>query len=162
MMMRKNYNMKKTISMKQFIVELGQDLSVHEKQRLLELGERCILTRKDYNYVLDLKHVEHLKYECNNKAEDEACKKEYAYGQFVVKDGVLYFSEHCIENKDVMQIEAVNKIYSSINGEETSIEDEIKAKPLDDTNIDFVIDSILEVCPEVSAEHLAIIARYNK
>lgn len=155
-MMKRNYNMKKTISIKQFIAEFGQGFSKHMKQRLLELGARLILTRREHSYILDLKHVEHLKYDCHNNSE----KKEYTYGQFVVNEGSLYFSESCLENSDVMQISTVGDIYDALTTEETTFENELKAKLIDDDNIDYVADKILEVCPEVSAEHMAIIAKY--
>ncbi|MGB7606390.1 MAG: hypothetical protein WBL93_13045 [Lutisporaceae bacterium] len=161
-MMKRNYNMKKTISIKQFITEFGQGFSKHMKQRLLELGTRLILTRRELSYILDLKHVEHLKYDCHNNSgkKDSECKKEYTYGQFVVNEGSLYFSENCLENNDIMQISIVKDIYSSLTTEENTFEDELKAKLIDDNNIDYVADKILEVCPEVSAEHMAIIAKY--
>jgi hypothetical protein len=160
-MMKKNYKMKRTISMKQFITEFGEGLSKHMKQRLSELGERCLLNRRDESHILDLRHIEHIKYECSCSAEGEEpmAKKEYAFGQFVVQEGALYFSQSSVENDDIMQISTVNEIYNSLNTEEIEI-DEIKVKRIDDSNIDFVIDSILKVCPEVSAEHMAIIAKY--
>lgn len=159
--MKKNYKMKRTISMKQFIIEFGEGLSKHMKQRLLELGERCILNRRDESHILDLRHVEHTKYECNcnSEGEESDCRKEYAFGQFVVQEGSLYFSQSSVENDDIMQNSIVNDIYDSLGSEEIEI-DEIKVKRIDDTSIDFVIDSILRVCPAVSAAHMAIIAKY--
>lgn len=154
-MMRRNYNMKKTISVKQFVAEFGQGFSKHMKQRLLDLGTRLILTRKDLSYILDFRHVEHLKYDC-----DDECQKEYTYGQLVMNEGSLYFSESCIENKEVMKNSTVEDIYSSLTTEENIIENDVRAKLIDDNNIDYVADKILEVCPEVSAEHMAIIAKY--
>ena len=44
--MKKNYKMKKTISMKMFVSELGENFSDHMKEKLLELDIRCVLTRK--------------------------------------------------------------------------------------------------------------------
>lgn len=160
-MMKKNYKMKRTISMKQFVIEFGEGLSKHMKQRLLELGERCILNRRDESHILDLRHVEHIKYECSCSSEDEAsvCKKEYAFGQFVVQEGLVYFSQSSVENDDIMQNSTIKGIYDSLDTEEIEI-DEIKVKAIDDSNIDFVIDNILKVCPPVSAEHMAIIAKY--
>jgi hypothetical protein len=161
MMMKKNYKMKRTISMKQFIVEFGEGLSKHMKQRLLELGERCILNRRDESHILDLRHVEHIKYECSCSSEDEesVIKKEYAFGQFVVQEGLLYFSQSSVENDDIMQNSTIQGIYDSLDTEEIEI-DEIKVKAVNDSNIDFIIDGILKVCPPVSAEHMAIIAKY--
>lgn len=152
--------MKKTVSMKQFITELGADFSKHVKQRLLELGGRCVLTRKDESFILDLRHVEHTKYDCDSQNNTTAVKKEYAFGQLIVHEGVLYFSECCLENEDIMQASMVSTIYNSLGSEEISLEGDIKGKRIDDENIDYIIDNILTVCPEVSPEHLAIVSRY--
>jgi hypothetical protein len=161
MMMKKNYKMKRTISMKQFVVEFGEGLSKHMKQRLLELGERCILNRRDESHILDLRHIEHLKYECCCGSEDDAViKKEYAYGQIVVKEGNLYLSQDCVENEDIMLSPIVAELYSSMATPEEQLEEGIVGKMIDESNIDHVIDSILKVCPKVSAEHMAIIAKY--
>lgn len=159
--MKRNYKMKRTISMKQFVTEFGDSLSKHMKERLLELGERCILNRRDDSHILDLRHVEHIKYECCCTSESEAAgKKEYAYGQLVVKEGQLYFSQCCVENADIMQSPVVSDVYDAISSQEIQIEEGIVGKALDDSNIDYVIDNILQVCPKVSPEHLAIIAKY--
>ena len=61
--MKKNYKMKKTISLKMFIAEFGENFSDHMKKRLLELEVRCVLTRKEDSNKLDLKHVEHTQHE---------------------------------------------------------------------------------------------------
>ena len=74
-MVKKNHKMKRTISIKQFNTEFGEDFSKHMKQRLLELGKRCILTRTESN-ILDLKHIEHTKYDCADG--DNSSKKEYS------------------------------------------------------------------------------------
>lgn len=160
--MKRVYKMKKTISMRQFITEFGEDFSKHMKQRLMELGERCLLTRKDGNFILDLKHIEHSKYDCSpdSAAGDARELKEYAYGQFVMNEGTLYFSEQCIENAEVMQCPGVRSIYASLDSEAIVFDQGIKAKKVDDRNIDYVVDRILEVCPEISPEHMAIISRY--
>ena len=160
-MMKKNYKMKRTISIKQFVIEFGDGLSKHMKQRLLELGERCILNRRDESHILDLRHIEHLKYECSCSSEDEspASMKEYAFGQFVVQEGLVYFSQSSVENDDIVQNSTIKGIYDALDTEEIEI-DEIKVKAVNDSNIDFIIDNILKVCPPVSAEHMAIIAKY--
>lgn len=162
-MVKKNYKMKKTISMKQFITELGVEFSSPVKERLLELGERCLLNRRDDTHILDLRHIEHLKYECSGSEEEKnnTASKEYAYGQLIVKDGVLHFSRSCIENDTIMQIPLVEEIYDCLKEEEVLVDDHISAKRLDETNIDYVIDRILGVCPAVSPEHMAIIAKYS-
>lgn len=159
--MKKVYRMRKTISMKQLITELGGDFSKHMKQRLLELGRRCVLTRKDESFILDIKHVEHTKYKCSSEDNTDASQKEFAFGQLIIYEGALHFSENCLENDSIMQAPIVSSIYNSLSSEELVINGDIKGKRVDDTNIDYVIDSILTVCPEVSPEHIAIISKYK-
>lgn len=158
--MKRIYRMKKTISMKQFITEFGGGYSKRTKKRLLELGERCVMTRKDESFILDIKHVEHTKYDVNSQEHTEIIQKEYAFGQFVAHEGSLYFSESCIENDDVMQSPVVNTIFSSLNSDNLVLDNGVTAKKVNDENIDYIIDNILTVCPEVSPEHLAIVSRY--
>lgn len=158
--MKRIYRIKKTVSMKQFLTEFGGDFSKHMKQRLLELGARCVLTRKDESFILDVKHVEHTKYDCRCQDSAEVSQKEYVFGQFVAHEGLLYFSESCLENDDIMQSPIVSEIYNSLNSEALVIDECVTAKKVDDENIDYVIDNILTVCPEVSPEHLAIVSRY--
>jgi len=152
--------MRKTISMKQLLTELGGDFSKHMKQRLLELGRRCVLTRKDESFIFDIRHVEHTKYDCGSQDATASFKKEFAFGQLIVYEGILHFSENCLENDSIMQAPAVSNIYNSLSSSELMLEGDIKGKKVDDENIDYVIDSILTVCPEVSPEHMAIISRY--
>lgn len=159
--MRRTTKIKKTISMKQFVTESGENFSKHMKQRLLELGTRCVLTRRENHYRLDLRHVEHIKYDWHNPVDDRDIKqKEYVYGQLVLNNGTLYFSEHCTENEDIMQTPVVRTIYNSLGNEQVLIDEDLMAKQVDDNNIDYIIDNLLEVCPTVSPEHMAIIARY--
>lgn len=157
---KKAYRMKKTVSMKQFISEFGEKFSKHMKHRLMELGARSVLTRDEESNILDVKHVEHIKYDCGSGGNQTAGRKEYVYGEFIVNEGALYFSDNCMENKDVMQAPAVKKLYDSLDSEALSIDGGISAKKVDDDNIDCIIDGILEVCPEMSPEHRAIISRY--
>ena len=161
--MRNNYGFKKTISVRQFISELGDGFSKHMKTRLSELGSRCVLTRKDNKYRLDLKHVEHIKNDCDSCSTDKTgqCQKEYSYAQFVLNEGMLYFSESCLENDDVMQAPVVDAVYKTLNSEDILIDEDIRAKKVNDTNIDYVVNSILEVCPPTSPEHMAIISKYR-
>lgn len=158
-MAKRIYNMKKTISMRQFIVEFGENFTEHMKVKLSELGERCVLTRKDEHNRLDLKHIEHTQHEsaCDGEGSDSTCLKEYSYGQFVVEGEALYFSEKCHETAAVIKSPKVSYIYNALNSEVITTEDESCAKKIDDSNIDFVIDSILSVCPEVSQRHLDIV-----
>lgn len=158
--MKKIYRMKRTISMKQFLTEFGGNFSKHMKQRLLELGARCVLTRKDESFILDIRHVEHTKYNCNSQDGGADFLKEYAFGQLIAHEEMLYFSENCLENDDIVQVPIVHSIYNSLNSKELILEGDIKGKKVDDENIDYLIDNVLTVCPEVSPEHLAIVSRY--
>ena len=146
-MARQIYKIRKTISTKRFISELGGNFSKHIKERLLDLEIRCVLTRDKDNHRLDIKHVEHLKNDSN---------KEYVYGQFLVINDDLYFSEKCLEKDTVMESPVVKKIYDALDTEEIVISD-IKSKKVDDSNIDLIIDSILEACPDVSESYRKIV-----
>jgi hypothetical protein len=155
---KKNYNLKKTISMKRFISELGEDFSKLMKKRLLDLEIRCVLTRKeDDEFRLDIKHVEHIKYDCDLENPSDSNKKEYVYGQLIVVDGELYFSETCTEGNDIMQSPIVSKLYDSLDSQYITFDTGITAKKLDDSNIDYVVDSLLSVCPEVSEYYKNIV-----
>lgn len=158
-MFKTNHARKSAVSIKMFIKEFGEDFSEHVKERLMDLEIRCFLTRKEIAYRFDLKHVELLQYEiASDVVEPSApCTKEYAYGQFVVLDGKLYFSERCLENKDIMQSPMVSNIYNALNSEGIIVNEGSNLKSLDDNNIDFVVDSILSSCPEVSQSYLDIL-----
>lgn len=156
--MKKNYNMKKTISMKRFISELGENFSKHMKKRLLDLEVRCVLTRKeDDEYRLDLKHVEHIKYDCDLNNPSDSGKKEYVYGQFVVVDGDLYFSEACTEGEYLMESPIVNQLFSSLDSQIITFDTGIRAKKVDDSNMNYLMDSLLSACPDVSDSYRAIV-----
>jgi hypothetical protein len=151
---------KSSISIKMFISELGEDFSDHIKESLMHLDARTFLTRKEFENRLDIKHVEHLKYDCKaNKNVNDATrtKKEYAYGEFEVVEGTLYLSEKCLENKDFIQAPGISKIYESLENENMIVDNGKNLKKLDDSNIDFVVDSILDVCPEVSQKYIDIV-----
>lgn len=155
--MKKNYKMKRTISLKQFISEFGEDFSDNMKNRLLELG-RCVLVRKEDIFILNLKHVEHTKHLCSASN----LEKEFVYSQFVVIDGVLYLSERCTESAAVVEAPIASAIYSSLSSTGmTTLKEGVNLKKIDDSNIDFVVDSILSVCPEISKEHLDICSKYD-
>ncbi|MGE5629938.1 MAG: hypothetical protein ACM3TR_02440 [Caulobacteraceae bacterium] len=159
--MKKSNRTKKTLSIRQFVAEYGENFSKHMKKRISELGTRCVLTRKDMDYVLDLKHVEHTKYSCcDSHGNSYADKKEYVYGEFVVNDGALYFSDRCLDSDSAMQVPTVKIIYDTLNSKVKSIGEYADVKEIGDDNIDYVIDSILEVCPQLSPEHMQIISRY--
>lgn len=155
--MKKNYKMKRTISVKMFISELGQNFSEHVKKRLLDLEVRCVLTRKDDNYKVDIKHVEHTKYNCGSENGSSISQKEYAYGKFIVVDELLYFAEKCTENDTSMQSPVVDEIYNSLSSENMILDQDTSAKLVNDSNIDHIIDSILKVCPQVSKKYLEIV-----
>lgn len=154
---KKNYKMKRSISVNMFISEFGENFSDHMKKKLLKLKTRCVLTRGDDKYKLDLKHVEHTQYSCNSQGKSSSRQKEYAFSEFIINDEVLYFSEKCMENDTVMQSPIVDRVYSSLNNEHIVYDATINAKKIDDSNIDYIVDSILTVCPQVSQAYLDII-----
>lgn len=157
--MKLNYNMKRTISVKMFVSEFGEKFSKHLKKRLMELDERTLLTRKEISYILDLKHVEHIKFKCPSEGKDTSgtVEKEYAYAQFAVIDGVLYFSEGCIEDDKIIKSPMVDTIFNTLSSDGSIVHEEKNFKRIDDSNIDFVVDSILSLCPEVSQAYLEIV-----
>lgn len=159
-MHKKNYKIKKTISMKMFIEEFGETFSEHMKKRLMELDIRCVLTRKEKKNILDFKHVEHTLFNCN-VPYSKSCQKEYAYGQLIVVEDILYFSEKCIEDDNVMQSPIVTEIYNSLDDKDMIVSNDTYAKKIDDTNIDYVIDTMLTVYPEVSQRYKDIIKHMN-
>jgi len=148
--------------MKRFIVEFGKDFSEHMKKRLLELEVRCVLTRKEDLNRLDLKHVEHIQYDCEGMTKDNLniCQKELSYGQLIVIEGVLFYSERSEESDTVMPSPIVPTIYNSLNTENIIVNSDDYAKKIDDSNIDYVMDTILTVCPEVSESYLNIMSKY--
>ncbi|MDP4089478.1 MAG: hypothetical protein Q8930_09450 [Bacillota bacterium] len=158
-MFKTNHTRKSTVSIKMFINEFGESFPEHLKERLMDLDARCFLTRKDIPYRFDLKHVEHLQYKFTSGKEDPKApySKEYAYGQFVVLDGRLYLSESCLENNEIMESDIVKAIYNDLDSEGMVFDEGRNLKRLDDNNIDFVIDSILSSCPEVSQAYLDIV-----
>lgn len=158
-MVNKNYRLKKTISMKLFISEFGQNFSEHMKSRLLELEIRCVLTRKDDINKLDIKHVEHTQYKCTaeNAVDLTKKEKEFVYGKFIVIENILYFSRECCENDSIMQSPIVDTIYNSLNAEEITVEDNIAGKIVDDSNIDYIVDTMLTVFPEVSQRYVNMV-----
>lgn len=142
-----------------FITEFGEDFTENVKERLMSLQPRCFLTRKEIPYQFDLKHVEHLQYECAfNEEHTSACRsKEYAYGQLVVLDGELYFSESCLEDKEIMQSPMVSVIYNALDSDRIIFAEGRNLKRLNKCNIDYVVDSILSTCPQVSQSYMNII-----
>lgn len=159
--MKKNYKLKKTISLRQFVSEFGDSLSKQMKERLLELGPRCVLNRKENSNILDLKHMEHIRHDNTCTESNKLMQKEYIYGQFVMKDGEMYFSEKCAVGTDAMESSCVESIYAAIENPTILTEEGIAAKKIDDSNIDYVVDTILSECPDASEEHMAIISKYR-
>lgn len=153
------YKKNSPMALKQFISEFGINFSEYMKEKLMELESRSFLTRKEIRGRFDLKHVEHIEYECTCDAQNSshAIKKEYSYGQFEVIDNTLYFSETCSESNQVMQSPMVNTIYHSLNDEGIIFNDGRNLKKVDDKNIGYVVDSILSTCPQVSQAYLDIV-----
>ncbi|GAA0732566.1 hypothetical protein [Clostridium oceanicum] len=157
--MKKVYKMKRTLSIKSFISQFGKSFSEHMKDRLSDLEVRSVLTRKDVKNQFDLKHVEHIKYD-ETTDSGSSSEKEYSYGQFIVEDEVLYFSEKCLEDKQVKESPIVETIYNNLSGDDMiSLEEpfECCAKKVDDSNIDYIVDTILTVFPDVSQKYLDIV-----
>jgi hypothetical protein len=144
--------------MQQFISEFGESFSEHMKEKLIELGSRSFCTRKEITHRVDLKHVEHIQYECacDSEGNIKSGRKEYSYGQFTVIDGVLYFSEGCLVSDTVMESPVVKAIYNSLESEKIIDDKAANMKKVDDRNIDYVVDSIIAECPQVSQEYLNI------
>lgn len=160
--MRRNYKIKKTISMKKFISEFGADFSEHMKNRLLELEIRTVLTREENYNKFDLKHVEHTQYDFQENLDNpsDTCKKEYVYGEFMSVDGALYFCKNCSKNPKLMESPVVDGIYESLSSEDMLSDDGSNAKKINDSNIDFVVDTLLKACPQVSQSYLKIMSKY--
>jgi hypothetical protein len=154
--LKKNYKLRKTISIKRLISDYGKSFSEHIKKRLLELEVPCVLTREQNDTKFDLKHVEHTKYDCISENNLTTCEKEHVYGKFIVNEEMLYFSDRCTENDKVMQVPIVSEIYNSLTSEEIIFDEDCRAKKVDDSNIDYVIDTILTVCPQVSQRYIDI------
>lgn len=154
-----NHTRKRAVSIKMFITEFGEDFPENVKERLMALESRCFLTRKEIPYQFDLKHVEHLQYECDFDKEYSSARrsKEYAYGQLVVLDGELYFSESCLENNEIMQSPMVSVIYNALDSDGIIFVEGRNLKRLNEYNIDYVVDSILSTCPQVSQSYMNII-----
>lgn len=154
-----NYSKKSSVSIKMFIKEFGEGFSEHVKKRLMELESRCFLTRGGISYIFDLKHVEHLKYKCAIDEENPSKNgsKEYAYGQLAVLDGKLYFSKECFENSEIMQSPIVSDIYNNLDSEDIVFDEGRNLKRLNENNIDYVIDTILSACPEVSQSYIDVV-----
>lgn len=153
--MRVNHKRKTTVSMKMFIEEFGEAFSEHQKERLMELDLRCVLTRREFNHIFDLKHVEHTKY--NSEGKEGIGAKEPIYAQLAVVDDILYFSEGCTEDDKFIKSPAIKNIYDFLDSKENISDEGINFKRVDDSNIDFVVNSLLSSCPEVSARYISIV-----
>lgn len=154
--MRVNNRRKNTISLKMFITEFGDQFSENVTKRLMDLDLRCVLTRSRESYnILDLKHVEHTKYDDENKLGSEL--KEYCYAEFAVIEGELYFSEKCMENEKVMKSSVVDKIYNHLSDDNMTCEGEKNFKKVEEDNIDYIVDNIILKCPQVSQKYIDIV-----
>ena len=56
-----------------------------------------------------------------------------------------------------MKSPVVDEIYNSLDNEDMFIDEDTTAKKIDDTNIDYVIDTLLTACPEVSQRYIKIV-----
>jgi hypothetical protein len=151
------YKKNSSMALNQFISEFGGNFSEFMKEKLMELDSRSFLTRKEVRSRFDLKHVEHIEYDCDTTDSSNMLKKEYSYGQFEVIDDTLYFSEVCLESNQVMQSPMVNTIYNSLNADGSIFNDGRNLKKVDDKNIGYIIDIILSACPQVSQAYLDIV-----
>lgn len=142
--------------MKQFILEFGINFSEHMKKRLMELESRSFLIRNEASNRFDLKHVEHIEYEHTCRLGNTVLK-EYVYGQFEVKEDTLYFSQSCQESAKVMQSPIVSTIFDSLESDGAILNDGQNMKKVGDNNIDYIVDSTLAACPNVSQKYLDII-----
>ncbi|MPN01869.1 hypothetical protein SDC9_149081 [bioreactor metagenome] len=160
--MQRNYNLKKTISIKKFIAEFGGTFSEAIKTRLSDLEIRSVLTRKAYTNVLDIKHVEHTQYPCTDEDTLDCGTKEYSFGEFLVIDNVLYYSNNCLEGPTVTKSPVSDLIYNNLGDENIINFEGIEGKQITDANIDYVIDTLLEYCSDVSQKYKDTIAEINK
>lgn len=158
-MLKTNIRGKSAISIKTFISEFGENFTSHMDERLMELSPRCFLTRREVENRLDLKHVEHIKYDCfcDKDGNTVKCKKEYAYGEFEVLEGNLYFSDGCLETNEITKSPEVSIIYDSLDSEGMTFDENRNLKKVNDDNIDYVVDSILSVCPKTSQAYRDIV-----
>ncbi|MDT8715492.1 hypothetical protein IAI10_02315 [Clostridium sp. 19966] len=152
--MKINRSRKTTISVKMFISDNGDKLSEHIKERLMELEIRCVLVRKQSDNIFDLKHVEHLKYDSSSSESD---KKEYMYGEFAIIEEEFYFSGSCMEDENCMTAPKVEDIYNSLGDDGKIVYEDKNFKKITDSNIDYIVDNILSVCPEVSETYITIV-----
>lgn len=157
--LRINNRRKTAISISTFISELGENFTDHIDKRLMELSSRCFLMRKESRYRVDLRHVEHLKYDCDCifKGQNVKRQKEYSYGEFQVIEGELYFSDECVETSEITKSPQVSAIYDSLDSEGMITEETRNLKRVNDNNIDYIVDSIMEVCPETSQAYREIV-----
>jgi hypothetical protein len=100
-------------------------------------------------------------YDSKNKDNTKTVKKEYTYGQFKVIENILYFSESCLLSDKVMQSPIVKTIYDGLDSEGLVNDEDCDAKIINDTNVDFVVDSILSVCPDASQKYLDIVKQMS-
>lgn len=150
---------KSAISISTFISEFGEKFTEHMDQRLLQLASRCFLIRKETRNMLDLMHVEHIKYDCscNVKGKTVNSQKEYSYGEFEVIDGDLYFSDKCIEKNEIIESPEISIIFNNLDSTGMTSDEDRKLKKVNDDNIDYIVDSILSTCPETSQAYRDIV-----
>jgi hypothetical protein len=161
--LKKKHNMKKTISIAMFISEFGEAFTSHMKLKLLEIGKSCVLIREETGYSFDLKHVEHKKQHIENADGTSNMKlREYTYGQILVHEEILYFSMGHKDGDEQVQFPAISDLYKGLDVPAEFLQDDIEAKKIDDSNVDYLVDTLNEIYPELSPEYLKIIGRYRK
>lgn len=142
-----------------FITEFGENFSDHIKDRLLELELRCVLTRKEDSNRLDIKHVEHIQHDCFSGFEDDSASsnKEYVYGQLCVRDEELFFSEKCTVENGAEDSPIVRTIYTALKTNPVILDSDTCGKKINDDNIDYIVDTLLTVFPNVSEAYLNMV-----
>lgn len=155
--MKSNVRRKSAMSIKKFIDEYGENFSMHMDEKLMELASRCFLTGKEAQNRFELKHVEHIKHDCLCEGKNAKCQKEYSYGEFEVMDGNLYFSDSCLETNEITKSPEVSNIYNSLDGSGLAFDEDRSLKKINDDNIDYIVDTILSVCPNTSQAYRDIV-----
>lgn len=146
-----------------FISEFGEAFTSHMKSKLLDIGKSCVLIRKETGDSFDLKHVEHIKHKFNDTDGASNIKlKEYTYGQLIVNEDVLYFSDVHNNGDDAIQFPTISDIYKELDVAAEFLEDSIEAKRIEDSNIDYLVDNLSAIYPTLSPEYLKIIGKYRK
>lgn len=138
--------------MSKFIEDEGYDVSDYQKESLSRLNGVTITSSADHDNRVNILHKEHPPYDTTKRDSKTGdivpCKKEYAYGHIIAKNGKLHLSERVTTNRDVMEHNVVKNVYLSLTSEEICDDiDNRHAKLVTDENVDFIVNRILSVCP---------------